>query len=71
LNDLSRNEQARPEPRHQYQECPVTATYPKTRLRTSQGDAELMAIGRRPAPAAGQLRELETLGVGGISAARM
>jgi len=43
LNDLCRTEQARPEPRHQYQEFPVTAPYSKTRLRTSQGDAELMA----------------------------
>jgi hypothetical protein len=43
LNNLRRTEQARPEPGHQYQQRPVTATYPKPQRRTLQGDAELMA----------------------------
>src|SRR5256885_681533 len=43
LNDLRRTEQARPEPGHPDQEGPVTAAQSKTRRRTPQGDAELMA----------------------------
>jgi hypothetical protein len=44
LNDLRRSEQARPAPGHPDQQGPVTAAQPtKTRRRTPQGDAELMA----------------------------
>src|SRR5262249_13718261 len=43
LNDLRRTEQARPEPGHPDQQGPVTAAQSKTRRRTPQGDAELMA----------------------------
>ncbi len=43
MNDLRRTEQARPEPGHPDQEGPVTAAQSKTRRRTPQGDAELMA----------------------------
>jgi len=43
LNDLRRTEQARPEPGHPDQQGAVTAAQSKTRGRTPQGDAELMA----------------------------
>ena len=53
LNDLRRTEQARPEPGHPDQQRPVTAAQSKTRRRTPQGDAELMAkeqvLGFKPA----------------------
>jgi hypothetical protein len=53
LNDLRRTEQARPAPRHPDQQGPVTAAQLKTRRRTPQGDAELMAeeqvLGLKPA----------------------
>jgi hypothetical protein len=53
LNDLRRTEQARPEPGHPDQQGPITAAQPKTRRRTPQGDAELMAkeqvLGYKPA----------------------
>src|SRR5262245_19935515 len=43
LNDLRRTEQARPEPGHPDQQGAVTAAQSKTRRRTPQGDAKLMA----------------------------
>jgi hypothetical protein len=43
LNDLGRAEQAGPQPGHPNQQCPVTAAYSKTRRRTPQGDAQLVA----------------------------
>jgi len=54
LNDLRRTEQARPAPGHPDQQGPVSAAQSKTRRRTPQGDAELMAeeqvLGYKPAP---------------------
>jgi hypothetical protein len=47
LNDLRRTEQARPAPGHPDQQGPVTAAQSKTRRRTPQGDAELMAKEQR------------------------
>jgi hypothetical protein len=35
-------EQARPEPNHPYQQCPITAAQPQTRRRSPQCDVELM-----------------------------
>src|SRR5215510_12264445 len=53
LNDLRRTEQARPAPGHPDQQGAVTAAQSKTRRRTSQGDAKLMAeeqvLGFKPA----------------------
>src|SRR5262249_8715745 len=43
LNDMRRTEQARPEPGEPHHQGPVTAAQSKTRRRTPQGDAELMA----------------------------
>src|SRR5262249_58428551 len=43
LNDLRRTEQARPAPGHPDQQGPVTAAHSRTRRRTPQGDAELVA----------------------------
>ena len=46
-------EQARPEPNHPYQECPITAAQQQTRRRSPQCDVELMtekqALGFQPA----------------------
>ena len=42
LNYLGRTKQARPEPCHPYQQCPVNPAQPKTRRRTPLGDVELM-----------------------------
>ena len=54
LNDLDRTEQTRPEPRHQYEQGPVTAAQSKTRGRPPQGNVELMTekqiLGFKPAP---------------------
>src|SRR5262245_1886139 len=53
LNDLCRTQQARPAPGHPDQQGTVTATQPKARRRTPQGDAELVAeeqvLGFKPA----------------------
>src|SRR5215467_6248658 len=53
LNDMRRTEQARPAPGHPDQQGAVTAAQSKTRRRTPQGDAELMAeeqvLGFKPA----------------------
>src|SRR5262249_47879210 len=43
LNDMRRTEQARPEPGHPDQQGPITAAQSKTRWRTPQGNAELVA----------------------------
>ncbi len=54
LNDPGCIEQARPEPSHPDQQGPVAAAQSKTRRRTPQSDAELMAkeqvLGYKPAP---------------------
>src|SRR5215470_6614927 len=53
LNDVRRTEQARPEPGQPDHQGPITAAQSKTRRRTPQGDAELMAkeqvLGFKPA----------------------
>src|SRR5438128_5884306 len=53
LNDLRRTDQTRPESGYPDQQRPVTAAQSKTRRRTPQGDAELMAeeqiLGFKPA----------------------
>src|SRR5262249_32703389 len=53
LTDMRRTEQARPAPGHPDQQGAVTAAQSKTRRRTPQGDAELMAeeqvLGFKPA----------------------
>src|SRR5262249_2295735 len=53
LNDMRRTEQARPAPGHPDQQGAVTAAQSKTRRRTPQGEAELMAeeqvLGFKPA----------------------
>jgi len=54
LNHLGRAKQARPEPCHPYQECPVNPAQSKTRRHTPQGDVELMTekkvLGFKPVP---------------------
>lgn len=54
LNHLGHAEQARPNPCHPYQQCPVNPARSKTRLGTPQGDAELMTketvLGFKPQP---------------------
>jgi hypothetical protein len=51
LNHLGQIEQARPDPRHPYEQCPVD---PAQRRRTLQGDAELVTekqvLGFKPPP---------------------
>src|SRR6266513_489544 len=61
LNHLGHTEQARPEPGHPCQQCPVTAAQSKARRRTPQGDAELMTekqvLGLKPATRLEQVGE--------------
>jgi hypothetical protein len=54
LNQMGRAKQARPEPCHPYQQCPVNPAQSKTRPHTPQGDVELMTekkvLGFKPVP---------------------
>ncbi len=54
LNHLGRAKQARPEPCHPYQQCPVNPAQSKTRRRMPQCDVDLMTeekvLGLKPAP---------------------
>jgi hypothetical protein len=54
LNHASQTKQAWPEPRHPYQEHPVTTTQPHTLRSTPQGNIELMPkkeiLDFKPAP---------------------